>query len=337
MTEPIREVSEWRSIDAAQFRDEIVPRNEPAILRGIVRNWTAVQEGLKSPQAICAYLQRFDSGKPIATLTADAAIGGRFFYREDMQGLNFERRKQPLAQSLEHLLALQTVESPPAVYIESTPVAEYLPNFQTENSISVLPANVPPRIWIGNAVTVQTHFDLNDNIACVVAGRRRFTLFPPDQLPNLYVGPFDFTLSGPPVSMVSLHQPDFERYPQFREALRHAQVAELEPGDALYIPYFWWHHVESLARFNVLINYWWNTSRPVASSPFDCLLHAVLTLRDLPPNQRNAWSAVFDHYIFQKNGDPLAHLAQEHRGLLGPMTPERARQIREILTKLLSR
>ena len=29
-----------------------------------------------------------------------------------------------------------------------------------------------------------------------------------------------------------------------------AQTAELEPGDAIYIPYFWWHHVRSLTGFN---------------------------------------------------------------------------------------
>jgi hypothetical protein len=331
-------IPEWRDIDLVKFRDEIVPQSRPAVLRNYVAEWPAVREGLKSPQSICDYLRRLDRGRPVQTLCADASIKGRFFYREDMRGLNFERRKEPLASALDRLLSLQGLEQPPATYIESTPVAEHLPEFATQNSLALLPANVAPRIWIGNAVTVQTHFDLNDNIACVVAGRRRFTLFPPDQLPNLYVGPFDFTLSGPPVSMVSIHEPDFARYPKFKEALEHAQVAELGPGDALYIPYFWWHHVESRASFNVLINYWWNPAgRSLGGSPFDCLLHAVLTLRNLPANQREAWSVVFDHYVFQKNGDPLAHLAPEHQGMLGEMTPEKAREIKAILVRLLSR
>jgi hypothetical protein len=171
----------------------------------------------------------------------------------------------------------------------------------------------------------------------VVAGRRRFTLFPPDQLSNLYAGPFDFTLSGPPVSMVDLRNPDLDRYPRFAQALEQAQVAELGPGDALYIPYFWWHHVESLESFNVLVNYWWNPARTLGGSPFDVLLHGILTLRDLPPAQREAWRIVFDHYVFQRSGDPMAHLPPEHRGMLGPMTPERAREIKAILVKLLSK
>lgn len=330
-------IPEWTDVDLERFRAEIQPLNRPAVLRGLVSSWPAVRAGASSPHALGDYLRRFDAGHPVRALSADASIKGRFFYREDMQGLNFERRPETFSSALDALLGRLDDEQAPAVYIESTPIGEHLPGFLQENVLPLLPASVPPRIWVGNAVTVPTHFDLNDNIACVVAGRRRFTLFPTDQLPNLYVGPFDFTLSGPPVSMVSLHEPDFERYPKFKEALAHAQSAELGPGDALYIPYFWWHHVESLAPFNVLVNYWWNSARTHGGSPFDCLLHALLSLRDLPPAQREAWRVVFDHYVFQRNGDPMAHLAPEHRGMLGAMTPERAKEIRNILVRVLSR
>src|SRR5690606_16293435 len=327
----------WHDVDVERFRAEIAPQNRPAVLRGLVRSWPAVRESKRSPRAFADYVLRFDAGQPIRALRADPSVKGRFFYREDMRGLNFERRPETFRSALDALLALIDVEQPPATYIESTPIPEHLPGFTQENVLPLLPATVAPRIWIGNAITVQTHFDLNDNIACVVAGRRRFTLFPPDQLPNLYVGPFDFTLSGPPVSMVSLQEPDFARYPKFKEALEHAQTAELEPGDALFIPYFWWHNVESLETCNVLVNYWWNPARSFGGSPFDCLLHAIMTLRDLPPAQREAWRIVFDHYVFQKNGDPMAHLAPEHRGMLGAMTPQKAREIRAILLRVLGR
>ncbi len=330
-------IPEWKDVGLERFRAEIAPLNRPAVLRGLVAQWPAVHAGTSSPHAMSEYLLRFDARRPIRSLTADASIKGLFFYRDDMRGLNFERKQETFGSALSTLLGLMESADPPATYIESTPIAEHLPGFVQENVLPLLPPSVPPRIWIGNAVTVQTHFDLNDNIACVVAGRRRFTLFPTDQLPNLYVGPFDFTLSGPPVSMVSLHEPNLQRYPKFKEALEHAQSAELEPGDALYIPYFWFHHVESLEKFNVLVNYWWNPARTLGGSPFDCLLHAILTLRDLPPAQRDAWRVVFDHYVFQRNGDPMAHLAPEHRGMLGAMTPERAREIRSILVRLLSR
>src|SRR3546814_4100254 len=74
---------------------------------------------------------------------------------------------------------------------------------------SDLPApDAVPRVWIGNATHVSTHYDVSSNLACVVAGRRRFTLFPPDQIANLYVGPLDVTMAGQPASMVDLAAPD---------------------------------------------------------------------------------------------------------------------------------
>ena len=195
---------------------------------------------------------------------------------------------------------------------------------------------VEPRMWIGNAVKVNTHFDLAHNIACVVGGRRRFTLFPPEQLPNLYVGPIEFTISGPPISMVALSNPDFGRFPRFTAALAASQRAELEPGDALYIPYGWWHHVEALTPFNVLANYWWNEARQ-AGSPFDSMLHAILAVRDLPPEQRAVWRTMFEHYVFQSGDESMAHLPREQRGMLGPPSPEREKAIRAILTRAFSR
>jgi hypothetical protein len=201
----------------------------------------------------------------------------------------------------------------------------------------VLSDAVKPHIWIGNRVTVATHYDQADNLACVVAGRRRFTLFPPEQVANLYVGPLEFTPAGAPVSMVSLHAPDFAKYPRFEHALAAAEQAELGPGDAIYIPYFWWHHVDSLEGFNVLVNYWWNSARPGMGKPFDVLLHAILTLRELPPSQRNVWRAVFDHYVFQTGGDPAAHLPPHARGVLATLTIEQRQQIAAILMQAFSR
>jgi hypothetical protein len=336
-TSELQRIPARDDIDPQRFHAEVVAGNRPVVMRGLVAKWPAVAAGSSSTAAIRDYLLKFDAGRPLRALIGDAAIQGRFFYRSDMRGFNFERREMKLADALAFLLESMSAERPPAAYVESTPVTDHLPGFAEQNVLGLLPSTVGPRIWIGNAVIAQTHFDLQDNIACVVAGRRRFTLFPPDQLPNLYAGPFDFTLSGPPVSMVSLKDPDLARYPGFAQALEHAQVAELGPGDALYIPYFWWHHVESLERFNVLVNYWWNPARTLGGSPFDVLLHGILTLRDLPPAQREAWRVVFDHFVFLRNGDPMAHLAPEHRGMLGSMTPERAREIKSILIKLLSK
>jgi hypothetical protein len=325
-----------QGIDLKTFRDEVLPANEPVVLAGLVKDWPAVRAGLESPQALGAYLRGMDQHKPLSILEGPPSIRGHFFYREDMRGLNFERRPATISATIDRLLAQMDDPAPSALYVESAPTHEHLPAFTAANPLPLLPPQVPARIWLGNTLTVQTHFDLSSNIACVIGGRRRFTLFPPDQIGNLYVGPIEFTISGPPISMVSVNSPDLARFPRFAEALRHARTAELGPGDAIFIPYAWWHQVESLTPFNALVNYWWNEARPTGS-PFDTLLHAVLTLRDLPPAQREVWHRIFEHYVFTAPDEALAHLPREQRGLLGPPSAERAQAIRTILARAFSR
>src|SRR5688572_9220284 len=321
-------------VDHKTFHEEIFPAARPVVLKGLVREWPAVCAGRTSARALGDFLRGFDAGKQVAVLEGPPAIRGEFFYRSDMRGLNFERRPATISATIERLLALEGDANPPALYVESTPTPEHLPAFAAAHRNTLLPEAVTPRIWVGNSLVAQTHFDLSHNIACVAGGRRRFTLFPPEQLPNLYVGPLEFNLSGPPISMVSLRAPDLQKFPRFATALAAAQSAELEPGDAIYIPFGWWHHVESLTAFNVLVNYWWNDARRTGSA-FDCLLHAILTFRDLPPAQREVWRTLLDHYAFTPPDQALGHLPREHRGLLGPPSDERTQAIRAILARSL--
>jgi hypothetical protein len=337
MSQTFATTAEWHNVDAAVFRREILPRSRPAILRGVVRDWPAVQAGLKSPQTAADVLKACDIGRTVETYVADAAIGGRFFYRDDLRSFNFERRPERISTAIDRMLAHIGDPQPPAIYVQSTPLSEYMPEFRRTHVLALMGESVAPRIWIGNAVTVTTHYDLSDNIACVVAGRRRFTFFPPEQLPNMYMGPLEFTPGGAPVSLVDPENPDLERYPLFERALAVAETAELGPGDAVFIPYSWWHHVRSLAPFNVLVNYWWNDARVPLASPYDCLLHAILALREMPENQRATWRTIFDYHVFKSHGEPLAHLPPENRGGLGPMTPERAQHLKATLLRALTR
>ena len=335
MNRTLQPVPERRNVDGAVFRQEIAPAYRPVVMRGLVADWPAVREG-RSPEAMVRYLAAHDSGRPVETFVGPPSIGGRFFYRDDMRGLNFERRPEGLRAVLERLLGYIGQDNVPSVYVGAAAMPEHAPAFAAENVLELVDRAVPARLWVGNAVTVSTHFDLSDNIACVVSGRRRFTLFPPSELANLYVGPLDFTLAGQPVSMAPLDPPDLERFPRFEQALAAAETAELEPGDAIYIPPLWWHHVVSTEPFNVLVNYWWNEAG-TPGSPFDVLVHGLMAIRHLPPPQRRAWRKIFDHYVFEPEEASLAHLAPEHRGVLGPMTPQLARRIRSFLLNSLGR
>jgi hypothetical protein len=334
---PDSAVREWHDVSPALFRDEILPAGQPAVLRGSVAHWPSVRAGRESPQAMANYLLGFDARAATEIMLGDPSIGGRFFYNDDLTGLNFQRRQQPLAQSLQQLLANIDAASPPALYVGAVPTPSLLPGLALENVLDLVAPSVVPRLWLSNRVTVQTHYDLSFNVACVLAGRRRFTLFPPEQFVNLYVGPLEFTLAGQPISMVRLEAPDFARFPKFSEAWHHAQYAELEPGDALFIPYMWWHHVESLSAFNVLYNYWWDDTPPWQGSAFEALLHGLLAVRSLPPERRELWRQLFDHYVFRTGGDPVAHLTERQQGIQGPMTPKLAEVMRQHLAGMLAR
>jgi hypothetical protein len=330
-------VTAFTEVSLEAFIAGIVPRNQPAVLKDIARDWPAVRAARTSDEAMSAYLSGLDRGALVETFVGAPEIAGRFFYTNDLKSTNFERQPRGIADTLIALLALRAEPDPAALYIQSAPTRDCLPGFAEANFIPFMPRDIAARIWIGNALRVQTHYDLSNNIAVCVAGRRRFCLFPPEQLPNLYMGPLENTLAGPPVSMVDLEAPDLARYPRFAEAQKVMQTAELAPGDAIYIPYGWWHDVRSLTPFNVLVNYWWNDTEAGLGSPYDALLDAMLTIRDLPRSQRDVWKIFFDTYVFHAHGDPTAHLPPGSAGPLGPLSPQGRLRYRQQLVQNLMR
>lgn len=328
---PIRE---YDRVDRHLLDNEIRPSLQPAVLRGAASDWPAVQAACRSDEALVDYLKGFLKGHRVAAIVGEPEIEGRFFYSDDMRGFNFQRGQSPLEPFLDRLLRDREIDAPMAMAVQSEIIADILPGFKAENSTGLIRNDVEPRAWIGNRIRVAPHYDLYENIGIVVAGRRRFTLFPPEQLANLYTGPFELTPAGTPVSMVDPNNPDLARYPRYAEAMATAQVTELEPGDAIYIPYHWWHGVESLEPFNLFVNYWWNDSRSDLGRPYDALMHAFFALRHLPDEQRDVWRTIFDHYVFCANGDPAEHLPDHARGMLGEPSPELIERMRTTLKQI---
>jgi hypothetical protein len=329
-------VREYRGVDGHHFREEIMAASQPAILRGAAADWPAVRAGVTA-RSIADYLKVRDSGETFDMLTGRSEIGGRLFYNEDMSGVNFERGLATVSSLADALLSVAGWNEPPTFAAQAIEARAAVPAFLDENKLDLIGRPVSPRLWIGNRVIVSAHHDMFSNIAVVVAGRRRFTLFPPEQVANLYIGPFEFTPAGTPVSLVDFDAPDFTRFPRFAQALESAQVADLEPGDAIYIPYMWWHHVRSLDDFNMLANYWWNEAEPAQPGlqPVDALVHAFLAFSGLPEEQRKAWAPMFAHMVF--GADTTDHLPPDKSGIRGQLTEETKRHIRQQLGALMAR
>ena len=317
----------------------LVEAGEPVVLRGIARHWPLVQAGLRSTPEAMAYLAGFDTGAPVTYSYGAPEIAGRPFYNDDFRALNFEVRRGLLGQVLDEIRDTFELERPPTYYVASLLIERALPGFAQANDAGLAGQGIDAAasIWIGNRVTASCHYDTPDNLACCVVGRRRFTLFPPEQIENLYPGPLEPTPGGQVVSVVDFDHPDFERHPRFRDALAHAQSAVLEPGDAIFIPSMWWHHVRSLAPFNVLVNYWWRRSPAFLGSPLPALQHALWALRDLPEREKQAWKQVFEYYVFGPAERAGQHLPEGARGDLAPIDETQARRIRAQLLARLNR
>jgi len=314
-----------------QFLREVVEPCRPLVLRDLVSAWPAVHSATRSPLDLQAYLSQFDSGRETEVFVGDASIDGKYYYTEDLTDFNFSRRRVKFGEAVATLVAERAAAEAPTMYLGSVPVNEYLPGFAVQNVLQVLPPHVAPRIWLGHAAKVSAHFDAYDNIACVVAGRRRFTLFSPEAIANLYVGPIDHTMAGQPVSLAAAAPPDDAKYPLFKGVRSQALSAELLPGDAIYIPKLWWHQIESLAAFNALVNYWWDAFSVGPDAPYTSLLLSMIAIAERPAPERAAWRAFFDHYVFRSDGHPLKHLPAEQHGMLGPLKPDNYAKIRAIV------
>jgi hypothetical protein len=285
------------------------------------------------------YIRAFYNGRPTNASVGGPEIHGRLFYKDDFSALNFNVERLQLDQFLDRIASHLDDADPPTMYIGSLLVDTHLPGFRKDNDLGLAAMNIeaPPSIWIGNRTIASCHYDAPYNIACCVVGRRRFTVFPPEQIFNLYPGPLDPTPGGQAISLVDFSNPDLEKFPRFQTAMQAGLVADLEPGDAVFIPSMWWHHVEGLSRFNTLVNYWWNRVPNHIPTPMNALYHALWTLRDRPENEKKAWRDVFDFYVFGPRESAADHIPRRAQGPLGPIDDDQARRIRSLLINKLNR
>src|SRR5262245_55646853 len=191
--------------------DELMAGQQPVLMKGLVRDWPLART--RTPHEAAAYLKSFYQGRRIVAFVARPELEGRFGYTEDATRLDFTSDRGLLDEYLDRVLAHLDDAHAPSFYIGSTDVDLYLPGLRAQNDLvlnhPVFAAN-PPMVgaWIGNRTTALAHYDMSHNIACNMVGRRRFTLFPPEQIENLYPGPLEPTPGGQVVTMTDIHQPD---------------------------------------------------------------------------------------------------------------------------------
>jgi len=101
-----------------------------------------------------------------------------------------------------------------------------------------------PSLWMGtNNSSTQAHYDVADNIICQLHGTKRVRCYSPEAASALHVFPDAHPRARK--SQVNFDDPDLERFPYFSSLAPPDLDVVLEPGCALFIPAFWFHHVEN--------------------------------------------------------------------------------------------
>ncbi len=329
-------VSELAVAGPADLDERLREATAPFVVRNLTAHWPLVEAGRRSARDARDYLLGRRRDVPFTVSIGDPQSGGRLFY-DDAMGMNFRTARAGLPEIFAQIDATEGKADAPPIYLASIDVHGFFTGLHEANHVDLGDRSTLASIWMGTRTRIAAHNDFPDNLACVAVGRRRFTLFPREQFRNLYLGPVDNTPAGRAVSMVDFHDPDLDRHPRFAEALRHAQVAELAAGDALYIPSMWWHHVEGLDAFNVLVNYWWRETPRWLGQPQDALNHAMLAIRDLPDDEKRHLRDLFDYYVFDNREEDATHIPEEARGVLARLTPDSAGRLRAFLLRTLSR
>lgn len=308
----------------------------PFVLRGLVADWPLVAAGRRSARDARGYLLGHARERPFKVSIGPPGHDGRLFYDAGME-MNFRVGTGKLADIFGGIDTAEERGESRTVYLASIDIPTHFDGLDEENPMDLGERDPLKSIWIGTRTRIAAHNDFPDNLACCAAGRRRFTLFPPEAFRDLYLGPIDNTPAGRVVSMVDFDAPDLAAHPRFVDAMAAAQTTLLEPGDAIFIPSMWWHQVEALADFNILVNYWWRGTPAWLGQPQVALNHAILAIRDLPPEDKAIWRDLFDHYVFENDASVTDHIPETARSILAPLTSETAGRLRAFLLRALSK
>jgi ribosomal protein L16 Arg81 hydroxylase len=235
-----REASRWGQIErrseisSEEFFDRYYATNTPLVIEKRLAGWPAVErwtlaylverfgnrvvEVQANRTADPTYEMNSDHHKKTMPFREYAALIGNGpnndYY---MTANNFSHNQKALAELYEELGTLDELLEPPG------------------------PTQPLGMLWLGPAGTVtQLHHDLTNNLMAQVVGRKMVKLISPLDTPKLY----NFKHVYSRITDVDDPNIDYGAYPLFKDAT--IFPALLEPGDLLFIPIGWWHHVRSL-------------------------------------------------------------------------------------------
>jgi hypothetical protein len=166
--------------------DMVAGTDEPFVLRGLAAGWKVVQKANISNDELVRYLRGCAADVPVRACRGAPANEGRVFYNEDLSSMNFEQVDTRMTAVLDELQQYEHDAHPPTIYMGSTETEYCMPDFAADNSLDLPGIQPTVRVWLGNRHRVAAHYDVLENIAVVAGGRRRFILFPPEQIARVH-------------------------------------------------------------------------------------------------------------------------------------------------------
>jgi lysine-specific demethylase 8 len=236
-----------------EFRERYLRRNQPVVMTGVMDSWKALNAWS------LPYLRERIGEVP------------GFFARSQEKGIYRQDPNQGLPAPTQMRMAefFDYLESSPPdserLSLMEAPIREAFPMLMEDLQVPAFTPRAPDAInlWMGQTGNVTSlHYDAYENLLTQVRGRKQVTLYAPSDWSKLYPNPL--LSRAPHCFQVDLEVPDEQRFPKLREAQPY--VAELGPGDMLFIPFTWAHHVRTLEG-GISVNFWWHANLQQKASP----------------------------------------------------------------------
>jgi hypothetical protein len=232
-------------VTGARFRDEsYLEGAHPAIIVDALEPWRIAERW--SP----LYLANLLGDRKVPVSVSE---DGRYDYRAAQYSANasFTTREMAFSAAVKAMLSDTSGQH---FYIMQQSLPERFPELLANLT---LPGCVGPHkpmqinLWLGRATVTPLHFDFANNFFAQLHGEKEFLLYAPEDSRYLYPLPPSAAMAH--VSLVDVDEPDYERFAEFRQAT--ALRLLLQPGELLFLPAFWWHHVRC-ADISVSVNLW---------------------------------------------------------------------------------
>lgn len=260
---PVPTVTPTDADASRKLLSEFVATNKPVLLKGSLSDWAPVLRW-HDDEYLCA-------AEPLASIdvrrtdsSGRTSTGSSAYQRESSvswPSLVHELAESAARRERGSLYAaqvhLRTVL--PGLFADTRPVPPCI------GALGPVWRNAPS-LYFGCGARTPLHFDLLENVLCVVRGRKHVTLWHPADAALLY------PCEAAPFSMADVYEPDLTAFPRLAEARTRGLEVEVGCGDALYIPVGWWHAVSTpQGERSISVSYWAQQPQGKAAeqSPFD--------------------------------------------------------------------